>query len=118
MSMGTARPSFPRQQTANLCAACGDRLVPGQRPHTRVHEKTGSVRCPPVVRVCTICSKDGLIPCYDANCGVIAHPGSCLIQCSCCTAWGCLAHVSNVDWLCLRCAEHGAQPFVHDGEPA
>lgn len=114
----TSRPAFPRKAAVGACAMCGDRLIPGARPLTRIHEQTGTVRCPPVVRVCTICSKDGLMACYDGDCAVVAHPGSCLLACVCCGHVGCGAHVSPVDGLCVRCAEHGVAPFDHDGEPA
>ncbi len=120
MSAGVAsRPSFPRSAVPGKCGACGDELEirRGASGEIRsvLHKTTGTLRCPPTTRTCDVCHEDGLVECSEPKCSMVGHPGSCLMQCSCCGSWGCPAHVSTVDFLCTSCAEHGAQPFDHDG---
>lgn len=112
MSRGVGAPPFPRAESMRgFCGLCGDRLIPGKRPGTWVHQLTDSVRCPPVQRVCSVCSKDGLVSCYYPDCGIVIHPGGgCGMACCCCFSVGCPAHVSPVDGLCLACSAHGPTP--------
>jgi hypothetical protein len=117
-----SRPSFPRKAgPADIHPECGDRLIVHRRldgsVERVVHESTGTRHCPPLVRTCTICEKDGLVKCSEPGCPVIGHPGSCVLQCSCCMSYGCPAHVSNIDFLCISCSGHKDVDFEHDGVP-
>ncbi len=115
MSAGLRRqaPPFPRRVDPLIHPECGDRLIEKRGPLgnliSRVHESTGSLRCPPIQRTCSVCEKDALVACLNPKCTVVGHPG-CLHQCACCLRWGCPVHVQLPELTCDSCASHGPVP--------